>query len=148
MAVSNAEDELKILSDILKNKYNVDIKFAIHPIAGRMPGHLNILLAKADIPLSQIYELKDINHEFKNTDVALIVGANDIINPLAQTDKNSPIYQMPILEAQYAHKIVFAKRSLSPGYSGLDNPLFYEDKTLFLLGDAKETLKKLISELE
>ena len=148
MAVSNAEDELKTLSDILTTKYNTDTKFAIHPIAGRMPGHLNVLLAKADIPLSQIYELKDINQEFKTADVAFIIGANDIINPRAQTDSTSPIYQMPILNAKDAKKIIFAKRSLSPGYSGIDNPLFYQENTLFLLGDAKEMTKKVIKELE
>ncbi|MBR1949016.1 MAG: NAD(P)(+) transhydrogenase (Re/Si-specific) subunit beta, partial [Alphaproteobacteria bacterium] len=125
LASSNAEHELKTLTDILTSMYSVNIKFAIHPVAGRMPGHLNILLAEASIPENLIYELKDINKDFKTTDIALVIGANDITNPLAKTDSSSPIYQMPILEVEEAKKIIIIKRSLSQGYSAIDNPLFY-----------------------
>ena len=148
LASSNAEHLLKTLDDILTYQYHTNIKYAIHPVAGRMPGHLNIILAEAEINDSSIFELKDINKDFKTTDIALVIGANDITNPIAKTDPTSPIYQMPILEVENASKIIFIKRSLSPGYSGIDNPLFYEDKTLMLLGDAKEILKQIIKELE
>ena len=148
LASSNAQHELSNMTNILKNKYHIDVKFAIHPVAGRMPGHMNVLLAEANISPQDIFELNDINQEFKTTDIALIIGANDITNPLAKTLKNSSIYQMPILEAQHAKRIIVIKRSLSPGYAGIDNPLFYLDKTLMLLGDAQTTLKQIISILE
>ena len=148
LASSNAQHEISNLTNILKNKYHVDVKFAIHPVAGRMPGHMNVLLAEANIPSQDIFELKDINQEFKNTDIALIIGANDITNPLAKTLKNSSIYQMPILEAQQAKRIIIIKRTLSPGYAGIDNPLFYLNKTLMLLGDAQTTIKQIITNLE
>ena len=148
LASSNAEHELKNLTDILTSMYSVNIKFAIHPVAGRMPGHLNILLAEASIPDNQIYELKDINQDFKTTDIALVIGANDITNPLAKSDSSSPIYQMPILEVEEAKKIIIIKRSLSQGYSGIDNPLFYNSKTLMVFGDAKDVLKQIITKLE
>ncbi|MBR5599238.1 MAG: NAD(P)(+) transhydrogenase (Re/Si-specific) subunit beta [Alphaproteobacteria bacterium] len=148
MATSSAEHELKTLSDILQNTYNVTVKFAIHPVAGRMPGHLNILLAEASIPDNIIYELKDINNDFQTADIALVVGANDITNPLAKTDSSSPIYRMPILEVEKATKIIFIKRSLAPGYSGIDNPLFYNNKTLMIFGNAKDILQQIISALE
>ena len=148
LASSNAQYEIVNMANILKNKYHVNVKFAIHPIAGRMPGHLNVLLAEANLPAQDIFELKDINQDFKTTDIAFIIGANDITNPLANTDPQSSIYKMPILNAELAKRIIFVKRSLSPGYSGLDNPLFYLDKTLMLLGDAKEITKQIITNLE
>jgi NAD(P) transhydrogenase subunit beta len=148
MASSNAEHELVTLAEILKNKYHITVKFAIHPVAGRMPGHMNVLLAEANANPNDIFELKDINQEFKTTDVVYVIGANDITNPLAKTKEDSPIYQMPILEVEQAKHILFVKRSLSPGYANLDNPLFYDAKTIMLLGDAKEITSQIITQLE
>lgn len=148
MAASGAQHELGNMANILIKKYKVEVKFGIHPVAGRMPGHMNVLLAEADIPPEIIYGISEINSEFKTADVVYVIGANDTTNPLSKTQKDSTIYQMPILEVEQAKRILFVKRSLAPGYAGLDNPLFYEEKTLMLLGDGKEITKEIVTQLE
>jgi len=147
MAVAQAQHQVRELADQLQEK-GVTVKFAIHPVAGRMPGHMNVLLAEANVPYDQLYEMDDINPEFDNTDVALVIGANDVVNPAARHDKSSPIYGMPILNVDKAKTSIVLKRSMRPGYSGVGNDLFYNANNRMLFGDAKESITKLISEVK
>jgi NAD(P) transhydrogenase subunit beta len=146
MAVAQAQHKVRELYDAL-TKRGVDVKFGIHPVAGRMPGHMNVLLAEADIPYDKLMDMDTINPEFPQTDVALVIGANDVTNPAAKTDQSSPIYGMPILEVDKARTVMVIKRSLSPGFAGIDNPLYYLDKTLMLFGDAKTFVGDIVREL-
>jgi NAD(P) transhydrogenase subunit beta len=146
MAVAQAQHKVRELYDAL-TKRGVDVKFGIHPVAGRMPGHMNVLLAEADIPYDRLLDMDAVNPEFPQTDVALVIGANDVTNPAAKTDQASPIYGMPILEVDKAHTVMVIKRSLNPGFAGIDNPLYYLDKTLMLFGDAKAFVGDIVREL-
>jgi NAD(P) transhydrogenase subunit beta len=146
MAVAQAQHKVRELFDVL-SKRGVDVKFGIHPVAGRMPGHMNVLLAEADIPYDRLFDMDSINPEFPQTDVALIIGANDVTNPAARTDQASPIFGMPILDVDKARTVMVIKRSMNPGFAGIDNPLYYLDKTLMLFGDAKGFVGDIVREI-
>ena len=147
LAVAQAQHICHDLEKLLEEK-GVEVKYAIHPVAGRMPGHMNVLLAEADVPYDKLLEMEQANDEFKSTDVVLVLGANDVVNPAAKTDPSSPIYGMPILEVERAKNTIVNKRSMKPGYAGIENQLFFQPKTSMLFGDAKKVLQSLVTEIK
>ncbi|HSX23065.1 MAG TPA: NAD(P)(+) transhydrogenase (Re/Si-specific) subunit beta, partial [Gaiellaceae bacterium] len=147
LAVAQAQHDVRQLADLLESK-GIEVSYAIHPVAGRMPGHMNVLLAEANVPYPQLKEMDEANPEFSRTDVALVVGANDVVNPDARNNQGSPIYGMPILNVDNAQTVVVLKRSMNPGFAGIENPLFYNPKTVMLFGDAKDSLTKLIQDVK
>jgi NAD(P) transhydrogenase subunit beta len=147
LAVAQAQHDVRQLADLLEEK-GVEVTYAIHPVAGRMPGHMNVLLAEANVPYPQLKEMDEANPEFARTDVVLVVGANDVVNPDARNNQGSPIYGMPILNVDEAQTVVVLKRSMNPGFAGIENPLFFNPKTVMLFGDAKESITKLIGDVK
>jgi NAD(P) transhydrogenase subunit beta len=147
MAVAQAQHQVRELAELVE-KRGGEVKYAIHPVAGRMPGHMNVLLAEANVPYDKLYDMDEINGELSRADVALIIGANDVVNPAARSDPASPIYGMPILNADEAKSIIVLKRSMNAGFAGIENMLFYDTKTRMLFGDAKASLVKLITEIK
>jgi NAD(P) transhydrogenase subunit beta len=147
MAVAQAQHDVRTLADLLEAR-GVEVSYAIHPVAGRMPGHMNVLLAEANVPYPQLKEMEEANPEFPRTDVALVIGANDVVNPDARNNTGSPIYGMPILNVDQAQQVVVLKRSMNPGFAGIENPLFLNPKTVMLFGDAKESIEKLAASVK
>ena len=147
MAVAQAQHVVRELASLLESR-GVTVKYAIHPVAGRMPGHMNVLLAEANVPYDKLYDMEEINPEFEHADVALVIGANDVVNPAARSDPSSPIYGMPILDVDRAKSVIVLKRSMNPGFAGIENQLFYEPRTSMLFGDAKSSLTRLVSEVK
>ena len=147
LAVAQAQHNVRELADVLEAR-GVDVRYAIHPVAGRMPGHMNVLLAEADVPYTQLYEMDDINNEFSRTDVTLVIGANDVVNPAAKNTPGSPIYGMPVLNVDQSSAVVVLKRSMNTGFAGIENELFYDPKTTMLFGDAKESVINLATSVK